>query len=169
MTGKLSMHQFHAKKRFRDESEIFHFRSKILIPGWDPNTWETYVYYLNTGGHIFFPDEKLCDLLELLKLADMVGDEGLVKRLTTFYDRSSTEHNIAERVFSGEYQGDCLGSLQQRFKEIFLKFWMDSAVVRKSTLEYLEKLCPEESAKARELFCELMAQLPIEKGKGQKG
>ena len=156
------------RKRLIDGDAEGHSRPPIPIQGWERITWETYIYYLHSGSYM----DKPCDLLELFKLADMVGDQGLMKRLTVWFERSSNADNITKRVFSDRYQSHCLAPLQQRFRKIFLSLWMENGAVRKTMLEFLDHLEVEEkgshewtAAKARKLYGELMAKLPFQKCK----
>ena len=165
---------FNKRKRLIDEDVEGYFRPPIPIQGWDRRTWETYIYYLNSGSYTNLSGDKPCDLLDLFKLADMVGDEGLMKRLTVWFERSRDADNITKRVFSDRYQIHCLAPLQQRFKKIFLSLWMENDAVRKRMLEFLDHLEGEENgshewtaAKARKLYGELMAQLPFQTNKSR--
>lgn len=160
---------FLGKRKRVDVEDEFHIRAPIYIQGWDSKTWETYIYYLNTGGYSYLSDDRRCDLLDLFKLADMVGDGDLLSRLTAWFERSTDQENIIPRVFSGRYHGFGLERLEDIFEKIFLKFWMDKNVkVRERTLEFLDQLESEENGsnqwtgkKARKLHSVLTAKLPF--------
>ena len=138
----------------------------ISIRGWDPKTWESYIYYLNTGGYSYLPDGYVCDLLDLFRLADMVCDKDLVARLVLWFERSSNSENIIPRVFSEKYQGFYLAPVQRRLREIFLNLWLNDEAVRRRAVEFLNRLDSKVNSdgwngeKARKLYCRLMINLP---------
>ena len=78
--------------------------------------------------YLYFP----CDLLDLFKLADMVGDKGLVKKLLVWFGRTSDAKNITKRTFSARYQGDGLAPLQQTLRKIFITLWTEDNSVREN-------------------------------------
>lgn len=164
---------FDKKKRLREDLDC-HISPPISIKAGDPRAWEQYIYYRNSGRYIYLSDDKPCDLLDIFEIADIVGDDDLMKKLLIWYERSSDVHNIVERVFSHRYQSHCFAPLQQMFRKIFLKLWMENDAVRDKTVEFLDQLEAEENggdewtaANARKLHCELMTQLPVQSRKNR--
>ena len=165
---KISTEPFSCRgKRPREDAQL-QIPLPIRISGWKAETWRRYIYYLNSGGYTTLSTDKPSEVLDLFRLADFVGDEALMKLLIIWFKRSCDSHNIAERIFSTEYQKTCFTPLQKVFRKIFLKLWMTNVLVREKTLGFLKDLEKYESDdddwtvdQAKDLFGELLAQLPL--------